>query len=116
MKLKVFKNSGGEWDWIKLSVPVFCLLVALIYNNLASAVDKKEDKAVINPKIVTINASLIKKAEKENVKSLIQSQQRQTDFLIKQMEMGAIDRKELVKAINQLNTNVKLLEQKIQKE
>jgi len=123
--MKLFKNSQGKWDWSKISLPVITLitipLICLAYNNLVKADASKANKAVTAAEIAHLKSAVKAKMNTELILQYIKSSQQQAEYLRKQVESN--ERRdvrqqqkddEMQKTLGELNTTIKLLEQKLQ--
>ena len=115
--MKVLKNSQGNWDSFKLAVSVVVILVlpliGVVYNNMANAIEKKADCDVTDAKIGTINKTLDGKVDNTVLQQMLLLQQQQQKMLQDQIsEQKKVD-KETLKTLQELNINMRLLEQKL---
>lgn len=124
--MKVLKNSQGSWDWSKFATGFIVILIipliALVYNNMDGTI--KANKAEAKENHGDIKKELKGKVSEGALLRYLALQQQQTDMLKEDVHeqkilsreevkaAQAID-KELLKALQNLNINVKLLEQKL---
>ena len=111
--MKVLKNTKGEWDWFKISLPIFCALVGLIYNNVVGAIDKKADTDVTTNHIERIDKALSEKANNEVILEMLKNQRLEQEMIQENLKEQKIVDKETLKILQLLNVNVKLLEQRL---
>jgi hypothetical protein len=115
--MRALKNSNGEWDWLKITVPVLTViiipLIALVYNNIASAIDRKSDKAITELCINDLKIKVKNKVDNETLILMLEQQKQQQEFLKEQLkEQKTID-KETLKTLQNLNIQMKIIEQRI---
>ena len=86
-------------------------LCVLVYNNMADTVkvNKEDAKEDLNK----VEVVLMQKVSEKSLMQYIQIQQQQTDMLKEDMVEQKIIDKETLKALQNLNISVRLLEQKL---
>ena len=106
------------WDWFKIVMPIVTILciplIALIYNNMAEAVEKKADKDTTEMSISLLKETLKDKVDNKTLQQMIAIQETQLGYIeIQIQDQKEID-KEMLKTLQDLNIQLKLIEQKIQ--
>jgi len=118
--MKMLKNSKGDWDWLKVLIPVLTIvivpLIALVYNNMAEAIEKKADGPTTELNIKTLKEKVELKVDNKTLLLLLQQYSQQQDFMQEQIkEQKTIDNKTL-DTLMELNVQMKLIEQQLKKE
>jgi len=101
--MKVLKNSKGEWDWLKITIPILTIiiipLVALIYNNMANAVESKADKALTEKSIEVLKEDIDRKANNETIILMLKQQ-------AEQIQSQKVVDKEMLETLQNLNIQI----------
>jgi len=111
----MLKNKKGEWDWQKITISIFVVLVVpligLVYNNMADTIKAVEVKAISHIKRVESNVNT--KVSEKSLMQYIAIQQQQTDMLKEDLTEQKIIDKETLKTLQNLNINIKLVEHQL---